>query len=371
MDDDNDTLSIIVDGTTSATVTLAQGSYTDGSELAQELQAQINQDATLRDAGRAVEVSYDTTNQRLEIRSTQFGANSSVGIASVDTNTESDFGLAVVAASTNTGVDVAGSVNNIQGTGVGQFLSIPTGAQAATAGSYEGTGVTTFATLPFTIDTDNDTFRISVDGTLTSDVVLTNASYATADELASEIQSQINADALLTGAQLSVTVAYQSSNERFVITSDSSGTSSSVNLTYAEAGVVSDLGLAVAVGTPGKAASTVSDAAAGVRLQVQGTSVGERGSVTLVRGIMNKLDTYLQQFTQFGGSLRNRLDGLNVSVTKIDEESVDFSARMDLLEDRLRLQFAAADALISTLNSTSSFLDQQLATLPGYTNDSN
>ena len=36
--------------------------------------------------------------------------------------------------------------------------------------------------------------------------------------------------------------------------------------------------------------------------------------------------------------------------------------------DRLKTQFAAADALISQLNSTSSFLDSQLASLPGYTN---
>ena len=33
----------------------------------------------------------------------------------------------------------------------------------------------------------------------------------------------------------------------------------------------------------------------------------------------------------------------------------------------MRFQFAAADALISELNSTSSFLEQQLNTLPGYT----
>jgi flagellar hook-associated protein 2 len=45
---------------------------------------------------------------------------------------------------------------------------------------------------------------------------------------------------------------------------------------------------------------------------------------------------------------------------------VEFDDRMDLLEERLRFQFAAADALISELNSTSQFLDQQLAALPGY-----
>ena len=54
----------------------------------------------------------------------------------------------------------------------------------------------------------------------------------------------------------------------------------------------------------------------------------------------------------------------------LDEPTNDLDLEtLDLLEERLRIQFAAADALISTLNNTSSFLDRQLASLPGYTND--
>ena len=242
---------------------------------------------------------------------------------------------------------------------------------AATQGTYKGSSVTSFETLPFDIDGSNGTFRVSVDGTLTDDIVLTSGSYASAQDLATEIQTQINADATLTSSGLSVAVSFDTANDRFVIKSDSQGSDSTVNVTFAQAGVVSDLGLAVGLGEAGKPATTIADAAAGIQIRVQGTSIGERGTVTLVRGVMNNIETFLEQFIGFNGALTTKLDSLDEQVTDIDEEADDFGARMDLLEERLRLQFAAADALISTLNSTSQFLDRQLATLPGYSNDSN
>lgn len=367
IDDDNDTLSIEVDGVTSSSITLAQGSYTDGTELAQELESQINADATLLAAGASVEVNYDSTNQQLVLSSTTFGSESNIGIVSVDVDTETDFGLSVVAASGNVGTDVAGTINGIEGTGVGQFLSIPSGEQAATSGQYSGSGVTTFDSLPVTIDADNDTFRVSVDGLLSEDIVLTNSSYNTADELATEIQTQINADATLLAAEITVGVVFDDANNRFEITSASTGTSSSVDVTFAEAGVVSDLGLVVAQGVDGVNATNIANPAAGFQIQVQGSTIGERGTVTLVRGVMDRLTSYLSQVTQFDGTISNRVSGLETSVADLEEEASEFATRMDLLEERLRLQFAAADALISTLNNTSSFLDQQLATLPGYT----
>ena len=102
---------------------------------------------------------------------------------------------------------------------------------------------------------------------------------------------------------------------------------------------------------------------------MQGTDVGERGTITLVRGVMNQVETFLRSFTGLTGALTTRVNGLDEQIADVDEESTKFSDRMDLLEERLRIQFAAADALISTLNNTSSFLDSQLANLPGYSRD--
>ena len=46
------------------------------------------------------------------------------------------------------------------------------------------------------------------------------------------------------------------------------------------------------------------------------------------------------------------------------DQKTALDARMTALQTRLQTQFAAADALISQLNSTSTFLSQQLSALP-------
>ncbi len=164
-------------------------------------------------------------------------------------------------------------------------------------------------------------------------------------------------------------VTWDAANGRFQFESSLTGANSSVNLTYALAGTVADLGLSVGIGAPGRNASVNADAAAGFQVRVQGSATGDRGSVTLVRGIMNQMEAFLEQFVASSGTLGTRLNGLDQQVDDIEAEAVAFGDRMDLLEERLRIQFAAADALISTLNNTSSFLDRQLESLPGYTNN--
>ena len=82
---------------------------------------------------------------------------------------------------------------------------------------------------------------------------------------------------------------------------------------------------------------------------------------------MSQFNRYLGETLSFTGSLQNRVSTLQSELGEIEKEGKDFDTRMELLENRLRTQFASADALISKLNSTSSFLDSQLKSLPGYT----
>ena len=370
VDDDNDELTVTVDGVASGPILLAQGTYATPEDVALELESQINQDTSLRAAGSTVEVVWDGTAQTLILNSTRFGSASNIGIDGVDINTLAELGLDVISADGNVGADVEGTVNGIDGVGSGQFLSIPNGPTPARAGQYDGLDAAGLAAFPFTIDAANDTFSVSVDGTTSAPVQLTNGSFASAADIATEMQTQINADANLTGAGLSVSVAFDTINNRFEITSASTGLGSSAGISSASAGAVADLGLAVGLGTPGANAAEVADPAAGLQLRVQGAGVGDRGTVSLVRGIMDQINSFASRFTSFGGTLSNKLDSLREQVTDIDEEAVEFEERMDLLEDRLRLQFAAADALISTLNNTGRFLDQQLSNLPGYTRES-
>ena len=364
IDPDNNSFTVVVDGVTSALVELTQKAYADSDELAAEIELQINNDANLEAAERSVSVIYNATDQRFEITSNSFGSTSQVGIESVDTNVTADLGLAVATGETRKGSDVAGTINGIAATGAGQFLSVPVGAVAATSGFFRGDPVAGFDTPPLTLDGSNNSFVVAVDGIQSGAVLLTEQDYATGEDLATEIQARINADATLAAAGVSVSVGYDAVNKRFTVTSDSDGSKSLVNFVNVPAGTESALGFTVAAGEPGRNATTVSDAAGGLQLQILGGTTGYRGTATLVRGAMNQLDRYIDSVLEFGGTLDNKVDSLEAQLENIEDESAAFNTRMDLLTDRLRTQFAAADALISKLNSTSQFLDQQLAALP-------
>ena len=63
----------------------------------------------------------------------------------------------------------------------------------------------------------------------------------------------------------------------------------------------------MAQGSPGKIASTQADPAGGIQLLVQGTKIGDRGTVTLARGVMNQLEAYLSEFVGLSGTLTNKV----------------------------------------------------------------
>jgi flagellar hook-associated protein 2 len=181
-----------------------------------------------------------------------------------------------------------------------------------------------------------------------------------------EVQARIDADASLLAMNAKVKVAYNSATKALEITSDSKGDKSKVDVVSVGAGVPATLGLTARSGVPGRNASDVADKAGGLQIQVLGGALGDRGEITLVRGVMSQFNRYLSSAISFTGPLQNRVNTLEAELQEIEEEGTQFDKRMDLLETRLRTQFAAADALISKLNSTSSYLDQQLANLPGY-----
>lgn len=88
-------------------------------------------------------------------------------------------------------------------------------------------------------------------------------------------------------------------------------------------------------------------------------------------GIGTSLETTVTSYTQFAGLLDTKTDSLNSRISLIDDARERLDYRLGKLEDRLRAQFIAMDALIQSLNSTGSFLTQQLANLPGVANNNN
>ena len=63
------------------------------------------------------------------------------------------------------------------------------------------------------------------------------------------------------------------------------------------------------------------------------------------------------------GTLSNRIEGLNTSVNRFRDNQATLEVRVALIEQRYRKQFTALDTLISSMQTTSSYLAQQLSTL--------
>jgi flagellar hook-associated protein 2 len=111
----NDQLLMTIDGI-SASVTLAAGTYTSSSLIAQ-MQSAINGTSAFSKAGIAVSVSADNTG-KLIITSNRYGSASNV---SVSGNGASNL-LGATPVST-VGIDVAGTIDGVAATGSGQILT--------------------------------------------------------------------------------------------------------------------------------------------------------------------------------------------------------------------------------------------------------
>ncbi|MCL5974798.1 MAG: flagellar filament capping protein FliD [Gammaproteobacteria bacterium] len=80
-------------------------------------------------------------------------------------------------------------------------------------------------------------------------------------------------------------------------------------------------------------------------------------------GFAAKLSTLANGWLATNGLIDSRQDGLKTQVKGIDEQILRMEDRLISVEARIRAQFSALDTLVSSLNNTSSFLTQQLASL--------
>lgn len=254
----------------------------------------------------------------------------------------------------------------------------------ATAGSYSGTGVlpADFGATPLVIDADNDSFSLEVDGLEVGEIQLTQGSWDDGDELAAEIEARINGASAMVNAGKTVSVSYDAGSQRFVIESAMLGNSSTVNITAVDTNGAATLGFAVADGTAGLdvagsidgiaatgagqvlTASDDSDAK-GLQIEITGGSTGARGSIGFSRGIANQLDLLLTKVLAEESSLSDRIDNINEGIKGVTKRREQMELRWEQVKDRYTRQFNALDTLLSGLQSTSKYLETQLASLPG------
>jgi flagellar hook-associated protein 2 len=324
---------IAVDGTTSGTISITPGVYATFDDLATHLTTQINADATLTAASASVVVTHNGS--AFVVTSNATGSSSTIANATAVGSEAASLGI-------TTG----------------------TAVQGGTAPQYD--------------------FSIAVNGTTSGTISLTAAVYADKDALATEIQTQINADTLLTAAGAAVNVTYDSGTDSFTIESRLYGSSSTVVVTNIGASAA-DLGLDGGVSTTGINVAGTIDGVSGFGTgnvllpalgqpgESLGLIIGENatsGTVNFSRGFGGQLEKLIDVFLENTGIIRLREDSLNASLESLDDDQTTLDRRIESYEERLTSQFIAMEAIVRSLQDSSSFLESTLENLlKSYTNN--
>lgn len=279
--------------------------------------------------------------------------------------------FAAIGAATDSLVAVAGTgASTVPGTyGV-------TVTQLATRGTLTGSSA---ASLTITAGVD-DALDVTVDG-VTASVTLPAGTYASADVLAAAVASRINGAPALATAGSRVGVA--AAQGILTLTSERFGSASKITLAGTAAAALVGGAPVAATGTDvagmigGVAATgsgrTLRGAAGspteGLALTVSGGALGARGNVTFSRGYADSLDTALRDVLSSTGVMASATDGLNRSITDLASRRTALSRRLAQVEAQYRTQFTALDSTLSRMNATSTYLSQQLASLPKISGD--
>jgi flagellar hook-associated protein 2 len=101
----------------------------------------------------------------------------------------------------------------------------------------------------------------------------------------------------------------------------------------------------------------------GLKLSVEGDTIGTRGTFGFSQGYAYQLNTLATGYLGASGAITSRTKGLNDTVKDITAQRDKFSARLVEIEARYRKQYTALDTLIANMNTTQSYLTQQLAAL--------
>lgn len=83
-------------------------------------------------------------------------------------------------------------------------------------------------------------------------------------------------------------------------------------------------------------------------------------------GVAKSFETFLETQLESQGSFKFREEALNKSLKDLENDRESHNYRMDQLEAGLRAKYAGLDVLIAQLQSTGSYVTQQLASLPGF-----
>jgi flagellar hook-associated protein 2 len=222
----------------------------------------------------------------------------------------------------------------------------------------------------------NDAVTFTVDG-VSASVTLAAGTYASASALAAELQSKINGAASLSSAGTQVAVT--ESSGVLSVTSARYGSASSVAATAGAAAtnlfgaaptatagvdVSGTINGAAATGAGRTLTAAAGNAAEGLQIDIHASAPGSLGTVTYSIGYAARLSRLSDDMLAAGGAIDSRTEGLSAHAQSLGKRASEMNERLAAVERRYRAQFVALDSMLSRMNTTSTFLTQQLASLP-------
>lgn len=274
------------------------------------------------------------------------------------------------------------SVRFILGSTRTQASTTPYGVNVTRAAEQASLTAGTALAASTIVDGTNDTFALTVDGAAI-DVTLGHGTYTRA-QLADLVHDAVNSHPDMIGRELVVDL----SGDALRITSQSYGINSTLNidggtalaslgLTGSEADVGVDVaGEFIVNGVPEAATGkgrllvgnidnkNTADLQVQVSLFAGQLGVGNEAELTVTKGVGSKLDAVLNQILSADtGRLASINDRYNQEIESLNENIDRQNALFESQQERLVSQFVALEAALAELQSTSSLLGTQLASL--------
>lgn len=103
--------------------------------------------------------------------------------------------------------------------------------------------------------------------------------------------------------------------------------------------------------------------AEGLKVEITGGGVGSRGNISFSQGYAYQLNNLATSFLGTGGMITSRTKGINDSIKDVAAQRDKFSAKLTDIEARYRAQFTRLDVTLSSLQTTQTYLTQQLASI--------
>ncbi len=260
--------------------------------------------------------------------------------------------------------------------------------RAASHGRFQGSGITDPATTPLTLDSSNNRLKFIVDGLTSGELVLTEKTYTSADELVEEIQSKIDEDASIGQRGLTVewvstgdgtgylnfeSSTYGSNSKVQIVTSISSSAYVILGLANGTSHVGSDVdGTINGEPAEGKGQLLIgkegNKTTAGLKLRItmdaSQVSSGVDGTITISKGLAAQLNDMVDSFTKTGeGLFDSRIKGYQRQIDMLQERIDDQEELLEMRRESLLKKFYEMESALGELNAQSQFLTSQLAGL--------